>query len=132
LRLKEAASKSSSSSSSDSSSSSSEEDEQPRPKRDSSPAIPFLPFFVGIQGSKIGTSKKIDIAKTVIKLATKIGSDLENPSSLIDENTLARFTTMAKIVRTMDREQIDDVTKALQVGAPKNPSRSDNIKRAAW
>jgi hypothetical protein len=115
-----------------SSSSSSEEDEQHRPRRDSAPNVPFLPFFVGIEGNKIGASDQVDPVKSVVKLATKIGSDLEDPSNLIDENTLARFNIMSGIVRTMDRKDIDDATRALWVSPPRNPSPKDNIKLSAW
>jgi hypothetical protein len=87
---------------------------------------------VGIQGNKIGTSKQIDAVKTVIKLATKIGSDLEHPCYLVDENVLARFTIMTDIIRSLDRDEIEDAAKVLRVSATEKASRSDNIKWATW
>jgi len=87
---------------------------------------------VGIRGNKIGGNDELDAAKVIIKLANKIGSELEDPNSLVDENTLSKFSIMTNIVQTLNRAVIDEVARYLKVSVPKNPSRNDNIKLHAW
>ena len=87
---------------------------------------------MGIRGNKIGGNDELDAAKVIIKLANKIGSELEDPNSLVDENTLSKFSIMTNIVQTLNRAVIDEVARYLKVSVPKNPSRNDNIKLHAW
>ena len=87
---------------------------------------------MGIQGNKIGGNDEYDAAKVTIKLANKIGSELENPNTLADENTLSKFSIMTNIVQTLNRAVIDEVASVLKFSVPKNPSRNDNIKLHAW
>ena len=87
---------------------------------------------MGIQRKKIGGNDELDVAKVVIKLANKIGSELEEPNSLVDENTLSKFSIMTNIVQTLNHAVIDEVARVLKVSVPKNPSRNDNIKLHAW
>ena len=87
---------------------------------------------MGIQGNKIGNYDELDAAKVIIKLANKIGSELETPNSLADENTLSKFSIMTNIVQTLNRTVIDEVATVLRVSVPRNPSRNDNIKLHAW
>jgi hypothetical protein len=87
---------------------------------------------VGIPGNKISSNDELDAAKVIIKLANKIGSELENPNSLVDENTLSMFSIMTGIVQNQNRAVIDEVARVLKVSVPKNPSRNDNIKLHAW
>jgi hypothetical protein len=87
---------------------------------------------MGIQANKIGSNDEIDAVNVIIKLANEIGNELENPSILVDENTLSKFSIMTSIVRTLDRAVIDKVTTSMHVSPPKNPSRNDNIKLHAW
>jgi hypothetical protein len=87
---------------------------------------------VGIPGNKISNNDELDAAKVIIKLANKIGSELENPNSLVDENTLSMFSIMTGIVQNQNRAVIDEVARVLKVSVPKNPSRNDNIKLLAW
>jgi hypothetical protein len=117
---------------SNSSSSSEENEEKSEVELDSAPCMPLIPFFLGIQGSKLRTSKHIDLVQIVVKLATKIGSDLENPGSLVDDNTLSKFALMTSILRIMNSKQIDEATRTLEPSSPKNPNRNDNIKWEAW
>ena len=87
---------------------------------------------MGIQGNKIGSNDEFDAAKAIMKLTNKIGSELENPNTLVDENTLSKFSIMTSIVQTLNRAAIDEVTRVLKVSVPKNPSRNDKIKLHAW
>ena len=87
---------------------------------------------MGIQRKKIGGNDELDVAKVIIKLANKIGSELEEPNSLVDENTLSKFSIMTNIVQTLNHAVIDEVARVLKVSVPKNPSRNDNIKLHAW
>jgi len=87
---------------------------------------------VGIKGNKIADNDEHDAAKVIIKLANKIGSELENPDSLVDENTLSKFSIMTNMVQTLNRAVIDEVARVLKVSVPKNPSHNDNIKLHAW
>lgn len=132
LQAKIAASDNTSDSSSSSSSGSRENEEQTELEVDSAPCMPLIPSFVGIDGSKLRASKQIDPVRTVFKLATKIGSDLEKPCSLVDDNTLSKFTLMTRVLRTMDNKQIDEATRALEPSSPTNPNLNDNIKWGAW
>lgn len=132
LQAKIAALGNTSDSSSSSSSGSRENEEQTELEVDSAPCMPLIPSFAGTEGSKLRASKQIDPVRTVSKLATKMGSDLEKPCSLVDDNTLSKFTLMTRVLRTMDSKQIDEATRALEPSSPTNPNLNDNIKWGAW
>ncbi|PNF34468.1 hypothetical protein B7P43_G11248 [Cryptotermes secundus] len=119
-------------SSSSSSSGSRENEEQTELEVDSAPCMPLIPSVVGIQESKLRASKQIDPVRTVVKIATKIGSELEKPCWLVEDNTLSKFTLMTRVLRTMDSKQIDEATRTLEPSSPTNPNLNGNIKWGAW
>ena len=106
--------------------------QQPIPAQNSASSINLLTHFMGIQANKTDSNDEIDAVNVIIKLANEIGNELENPNILVDENTLSKFSIMTSIVRTLDRAVINQVTRAMHVSPPKNPSRNDNIKLHAW
>jgi hypothetical protein len=70
-----------------------------------------------------------------MKLANKIGLDLQNASSIPEQNTLARFIIMTRLVRTMNHTQLNEATKKLFIPQPSSrshPSTSVSIRRATW
>jgi hypothetical protein len=73
--------------------------------------------------------------ETVVKLANRIGSDLQNVSSIPDQNTLARFVIMTRLIRTMNCTQLNEVTKKLFTPQPSfwtQPSASASTRLSTW
>jgi hypothetical protein len=70
-----------------------------------------------------------------MKLANRIASDLQNVSSIPEQNTLSRFIIMKRLVRLMDDKELDEVTEKLYVPEPSSrnkQSTSANIRLATW
>jgi hypothetical protein len=68
-------------------------------------------------------------------LANRIASDLQNASSIPEQNTMSRFIIMEYLIRIMKAEQLDEVTEKLYVPlqSSKNmQSTSANIRLATW
>ena len=70
-----------------------------------------------------------------MKLANRIASDLQNASSIPEQNTLSRFIIMTRLIRIMDEKEIEEVADQLYVPlqSSKNmQSTSANIRLATW
>jgi len=70
-----------------------------------------------------------------MKLANRIATDLQNASSIPEQNTLSRFIIMTRLIRIMNDKELDEVTDQLYV--PQQPlknmqSTSTNIRLATW
>ena len=70
-----------------------------------------------------------------MKLANRIASDLQNASSIPEQNSLSRFIIMTRLIRIMNDKELDEVTEKLYV--PQQPSKnmqstSANIRLATW
>ncbi|XP_043272412.1 vitellogenin-like isoform X2 [Venturia canescens] len=102
---------------------------QPLPTMNEPASIPLLPFFIGHRGESTEKSSKIDVVATVKSLARQIGSELQNPSNITEEQTLDKFTTLARLIRTMSTEQLAEAQ--LQLG--QNPKELQaGVHRDAW
>jgi len=70
-----------------------------------------------------------------MKLANRIATDLQNASSLPEQNTLSRFIIMTRLIRIMNDKELDKVADQLYVPqqSSKNmQSTSANIRLATW
>jgi len=70
-----------------------------------------------------------------MKLANRIASDLQNASSIPEQNTLSRFIIMTRLIRIMDDKELDEVADKLYVPLHLNnnmQSTSANIRLATW
>jgi len=70
-----------------------------------------------------------------MKLANRIATDLQNASSIPEQNTLSRFIIMTRLIRIMNDKELDEVTEQLYVPqqSPKNmQSTSANIRLTTW
>ena len=76
---------------------------------ESPPHIPLLPYFVGLEGYSIQAAKNLDAVSAVKKLSYQIASDLQNASSIPKKQTLAKFSTVVRVLRTMSYDQIRKV-----------------------
>ncbi|GLV41988.1 hypothetical protein CBL_10147 [Carabus blaptoides fortunei] len=87
-RYDDSSSSSSSSSSSDSIESGNQW-QQDKPTMTSPPETPLLPYTVGYKGQSIKNAQNINIVQAVQKLAKQIGQELQEPSQMQQEDTLA-------------------------------------------
>jgi hypothetical protein len=70
-----------------------------------------------------------------MKLANRIAADLQNASSIPEQNTLSRFIIMTRLIRIMNDKELDEVTEQLYIPlqSTKNmQSTSANIRLATW
>ncbi|XP_052132925.1 vitellogenin-like, partial [Frankliniella occidentalis] len=126
---------SSSSSSSSSSTSSSEEWFQDMPKMNEAPKNPMLPYFVGYMGSSIQASNQINAIQAVQKLCQQIAHEIQNPNQIPEKATLAKFSILARLIRTMDAKQLEQASQQLYTSASSksaSQSQSATEKVAAW
>lgn len=82
---------------------------QPRPTLNDAPSTPLLPFFVGYRGRSISKSDDVDVVEAAKSIASQIGRDLQNPNEIPEEQTLEKFTILARLIRTMNTKQIAEV-----------------------
>uniref|UniRef100_A0A2M4B8F5 Putative vitellogenin-a1 n=1 Tax=Anopheles marajoara TaxID=58244 RepID=A0A2M4B8F5_9DIPT len=129
----------SSSSESDSDSLSSEEYYyQPIPESlKDAPQTPFLPYFTGYKGYSVQYARNVDATHYVYKLAYEIATELQEISQVPKSNTLNKFTILARVLRTMNYQDIYDVCQKLFVSQKEreegsNHSESFAKKCDAW
>ncbi|KAL6445373.1 hypothetical protein ACFW04_002286 [Cataglyphis niger] len=103
-------------SSSSSSFSSSEEDDfrdatflQSTPRLNEAPHNPLLPFFIGMKGKNIQTSKEIDVIQQAANLVVQITEGMQDPNVQKPGYTLERFTILQDLLRTMNTDQLTEV-----------------------
>ncbi|CAH0562009.1 unnamed protein product [Brassicogethes aeneus] len=73
------------------------------------PEAPLLPYTMAFKGSSIKQDKNFNIVETARKLSRDIGHDVQNPEAMLEEDTLAKFTTLASLCRVMDAEELREV-----------------------
>lgn len=81
--------------------------QQPKPTLKNAPENPLYAYF--IQGSK-----DFDGPVEVQKLTEEIVEDLKNPNEIPVKQTLRKFNVLAKILRTMSTEQIEEATRKIE------------------
>lgn len=86
---------------------------QPRPKLTEAPQTPLLPYYIGNGGNSIQKDNKVDVVKAAKSIAQQIGSELQKPDNMVEEQTLEKFTILTRLVRTMNAEQIAEVKRDL-------------------
>jgi hypothetical protein len=104
-------------------------------KTDDAPIIPLLPYFIGHEGNAINIGRPLHNVDLIMKLANRIASDLQNASSIPEQNTLSRFIIMEYLIRIMNVEELDEVADKLYVPlqSSKNmQSTSADIRLATW
>lgn len=111
----------------DSSASSTSEEEyqnwkQAKPSMTAEPETPFMPEFIGYYGQAIKSAKQINPVEAVQQLARKIARELEQPSDLTKEDTLATFTILTRLVRTMNVREIEEAGRELYTQSNKEVS----------
>ncbi|XP_031636119.1 vitellogenin-A1-like [Contarinia nasturtii] len=100
---------------------------QPRPTLKDAPENPLLNYFVGNNGKSIQSRKEFNAKTEVEKLVEEISEDLENPEEIPAKNTLRKFNILAKIIRTMNAEQIEETTRALEKMDKKSSEKSRKV-----
>lgn len=101
---------------------------QNKPSLSGEPETPLLPEYIGYYGQAIKTAKQINIVESVQKLAQKIGRELQQPRDMIKEDTLATYTILTRLVRTMNVEEIKQAGRELYTHSHKQ----DSYHSDAW
>ncbi|XP_046405328.1 vitellogenin-like [Ischnura elegans] len=84
-----------------------------RPEMDKAPKIPLLPYFIGYQGSSVHSAKNLDPVSAIKKLCSQIASELQDPGSIPQKATLAKFSVVERLIRTMSTEQLRKATSEI-------------------
>lgn len=108
----------------------SEEWHQSTPSMTAAPESPFLPYFIGNSGHSIQHDKNVDVNQVVKKLSSEIGQHLQVKAEIPKENTLARFTILTRVIRTMSLDQLEKATEELYT--PGDQNAGSNPRRNAW
>lgn len=95
---------------------------QPKPTLHKAPETPLLPYFLANNGKSV--HHKINAREEVLKLAEEIGKDMERTEEIPKRHTLAKFTILTNILRTMSFEQIKEATRQL--------IKSNNVEKKTW
>jgi hypothetical protein len=115
--------------------SSSKDEFQIRPQNEQAPNIPLPPFLMDLEWSAVNDTSRINPVESVIELAYQISSDMQNASSIPEQNTLAKFIIMTRLVRIMNHTQLNEVTKKLFIPEPlfqNQTSTSVSNGRITW
>lgn len=90
------------------------------------PQPPFFPLA--------SEADKVNVARKAIKIADMIAEELENPNKMPKAQTLTKFNALTRLVRVMDKKEIDQVFEKLY--APQRSSdfhsKSASRRNAAW
>ncbi|XP_029035514.2 vitellogenin-like [Osmia bicornis bicornis] len=125
-----------SSSASSSSISSSEENKfwQPKPTLEDAPQNPLLPNFIGYKGKFIGKSGEIDVVKAIKELVFQIANELEDPSNMVTQETLEKFSILTSLIRIMNRKQIAEVETKMHISPNelKSNDKTQAVNQNAW
>ncbi|CAH2002693.1 unnamed protein product [Acanthoscelides obtectus] len=82
-----------------------------KPELNQAPESPMLPYTMAFKG--LSVKKGVDVVKTVQKIAMEIGSDLQNPPKVANENTLNKFTILTSLIRVMSEEELTQAATRL-------------------
>ncbi|XP_063977532.1 vitellogenin-like [Diachasmimorpha longicaudata] len=107
---------------------------QPKPTLNEPPQYPILPFFIGNKGKVVGGSDSKALINMAKRLASEIGRDVETPDTILQEQTLEKFTSLIAVLRTMSIRQLREIQEELYEPT-KNLDEDDQGKRAisnAW
>lgn len=95
---------------------------QTKPTMSFEPETPLMPEFIGYYGQAIKTSQQLNPVEAVQKLAYKIAQELEQPNEITKEDTLATFTILTRLVRTMNFNEIKESGNQLYTKSNKDVS----------
>lgn len=104
---------------------------QPKPTLKYAPENPLLNYFVGNKGQSIQNWKQFNAPAEVQKLAKEIGKDLEDVSEVPVKYTLRKFNVLAKIIRTMNAEQIEETTRYFEQQNQQTTEKARKVYRDA-
>ena len=105
---------------------------QPKPTLKDAPQNPLLNYFIGNKGQSIQSRKGFNAQTEVQKLAEEIAQDLENVSQMPVKYTLRKFNVLAKVIRTMNAEQIKETTRALEQNQNGNDQQTSEKSRKVY
>lgn len=103
---------------------------QPKPTLKDAPQNPLLNYFIGNKGQSIQNRRGFNAQNEVQKLAEEIAQDLDNVSQMPVKYTLRKFNVLVKVIRTMNAEQMEETTRALeQNGNGNDQQTSEKIRK---
>lgn len=102
---------------------------QPKPTLQYAPENPMINIFIGNKGRSIQNMNQFNGPIEVQKLTEEITYDLDNVNELPKKNTLRKFNVLAKVVRTMDKEQIEETTKYFEKGIEEQKYGADRSRQ---
>lgn len=103
---------------------------QPKPTLKYAPENPLLTYFIGNKGASIQHSNQFNAPAEVQNLVNEISEDLNNPNEVPIKNTLRKFNILAKVIRTMNAEQIEKTTRLIEEKQGKQ-SKAQKVYRDA-
>lgn len=105
---------------------------QPKPTLKYAPENPLLNYFIGNKGHSIQNEKEFNAQTEVQKLAEEIGQDLSGDVSEVPvKQTLRKFNVLAKIIRTMNADKIEETTRYFDGKDQKTAEKSRKVYRDA-
>lgn len=96
---------------------------QPKPTLKNEPEHPFLNYFIGKSIQFLNEFKSV-VPASVRALAEEIGHDLEDVNDVPVKYTLRKFNVLARIIRTINAEQIEKEHTILMLIMMKNQMKS--------
>lgn len=85
--------------------------QQPKPTLKNAPEDPLSAYFIANKGKSIQSLENFNGPVEVQKLTEEIANDLEHPNEVPVKHTLRKFNVLAKLLRTMNAEQIEEATR---------------------
>jgi hypothetical protein len=86
---------------------------QDEPQLDQAPESPLLPMFIGYKGKSIKQSQQVNVEQVAKKLAQQIAQEIQHPDQIKEEQTLAKFTVLIRVVRIMNEKEMQQVARDL-------------------
>lgn len=94
---------------------------QPKPTLNKAPESPMHFYSMGNKGHSIHDSEDFNAQNAIHKIVREIVEDLQDPNELPKKQTLRKFNILAKVIRTMNSQQIRESTNRIM-----NDDESEN------
>lgn len=86
---------------------------QPKPTLNNAPESPMHFYSIGNKGHSIQNSEEFNAQNAIHEIVSEIVEDLQDPNELLKKQTLRKFNILAKVIRTMNSQQIHESTNRI-------------------
>lgn len=104
---------------------------QPKPTLRNAPENPMLSLLIGNKGRSIQNMENFNGPAEAEKLAEEIARDLEDVNEIPKKNTLRKYNILAKVIRTMNKEQIQETTRRIEKRSAEQKERNEDQRKDA-